>query len=649
MLREQVELEIHPRSGTHRFQRRHLVGVGDDPENEAVLVQLRHRETDAVDADRSFVDDERGEFARQGDGKTVVLPDALVIEHFGASVDVPLDEMAAEPVADAQGALQVDRCARGEGSQIGETQGFVEQIEAHRPILHFRHGEAGAVVRNALAQRDLVGEGSLHPQRRPGRDRFQRDDLSASFDDACEHGPGYGGRRGKDRENFPGRKLSARFRVDGKSACPHASPMHGTDPTRFAARFPLPFLLALLLLATAAQADIAPPKPPPSTDIAAGGSHLPGVALAEGITQITGVAISPLLGVCGVGAWEYFTSAPAERPALPWFCHPLAWGIGFGILSLVLAKDLFGTALPAVLKKPLDVVELFEDKLSAIVASAALVPFLDRQIAEHFATSDPAIAFSALAAPGLAAIQPALAQSPVWLLALFLPLSLIAFFAVWLSSHALNVLLLFSPFGLLDLLLKAARLLFLAGLVLLSAVAPVLAGILCLLLVLVALWFAPRAFRLCVFGTVMSTDLLRSLVRQSDRHERTRGFLARSRGSLAPLSFGALERGDEGAVVFKSRFLFAGPQRIRTLAQSADLQLEKGFVFPSLRERDPATGRTAALLHLLPRHRQDLLHVARTLGLEIVDPPVVRGARAAMRRLRESFSPTRPEIGTEAT
>lgn len=42
---------------------------------------------------------------------------------------------------------------------------------------------------------------------------------------------------------------------------------------------------------------------PGATD---GASLLPGIGLAEGISEITGVAISPLLGVSTVGAWKYW-------------------------------------------------------------------------------------------------------------------------------------------------------------------------------------------------------------------------------------------------------------------------------------------------------------------------------------------------------
>jgi len=392
----------------------------------------------------------------------------------------------------------------------------------------------------------------------------------------------------------------------------------------------------LALAVTVSRADV--PPIPPEVPVSRTDPRLPGVALAEGITQLTGVAISPLLGVSGVGAWEYFTTDEARRADLPWFCHPVAWGIGFTILGLVMLKDVFGAGMPTILKKPLDVIELFEDKISAVVASAALIPFLDHELAKVFAKGDEPLTLTGFAAAGFATIDPVLAQSPTLLLVLLVPLSLIAFFAVWLSSHALNVLLLFSPFGLLDLFLKTSRVLFIGFLALLSAVAPVLAAVLCGILILVALWFAPRTFRLCVFGSVMSADLLRSLVRQSERHEKTRGFLARRVGGLAALSFGRLEQ-EDGKVTFSSRFLLLGPARRVALPPSDRFDLEKGVIFPSIREDQGESEKAAALVHLLPRHRHDLTHVSEKLGIRrILDQAVVRGVKAAFTWVRESVS-----------
>jgi hypothetical protein len=84
------------------------------------------------------------------------------------------------------------------------------------------------------------------------------------------------------------------------------------------------------------------------------GAAVPGVALAESVSQITGTAISPLLGVASVGAWKWFNEEPEMRRQLPWFAQPEVWGTAFVILALCFLKDSVGTAAPPLVKKPLE-------------------------------------------------------------------------------------------------------------------------------------------------------------------------------------------------------------------------------------------------------------------------------------------------------
>lgn len=391
-------------------------------------------------------------------------------------------------------------------------------------------------------------------------------------------------------------------------------------------------LFAFVLFSLPALGDIAPPPQDPSTQA---GERLPGVALAEAVSQLTGVAFSPLLGVCGVGLWEYFKADPAARVTLPWFCSPWFWGAGFLLLGLLLGKDLFGTAMPLVLKKPFDMLELFEDKASAIVASAALLPFLNSELAEAFGDS------VRVASTGMGTAT----ATPVLATVVLVPLALIAFFAVWLCNHALNVLLLLSPFKLADLLLKLMRGAFLILLTLLAAIAPVLAAILCGLLILVALWFAPRAFRISFFGTVMSFDFLRSLIRKPRKPRSIRAFLARRAGPAFPsLTFGRLETSETG-LVFVSRHLVFGPRKSLGLSATPGMELEKGFLYPTLRLPDASAESGQRQFHLLPRHRHDPDGVAAALGVvTVVDPAVVRGIKAAFRKVAEAFAPGQPRL-----
>src|SRR4051812_22917869 len=155
-------------------------------------------------------------------------------------------------------------------------------------------------------------------------------------------------------------------------------------------RWLLPLLTALLLAISAPAQELEKPvpKPPARQRI----DRLPGVELAHGLSELTGVAISPLLGVSSVGAWRYIWASADERPLLPWFCHPAFWGVGYVLLAACFLKDSFGAAAPPLLKKPLDVVELFENKLSALIACAAFVPFIVSQF-----TTPPSVPPAALA------------------------------------------------------------------------------------------------------------------------------------------------------------------------------------------------------------------------------------------------------------
>lgn len=101
----------------------------------------------------------------------------------------------------------------------------------------------------------------------------------------------------------------------------------------------------------------------------------PGQQFAQTISMITGVAISPLMGVGGVGAWQYFHArTPEQKAKLPWYANPMFWVPALLLVGACFLKDSAGVALPAVLKKPFDVAETVEHKISGLVATGAFVP-----------------------------------------------------------------------------------------------------------------------------------------------------------------------------------------------------------------------------------------------------------------------------------
>lgn len=408
-------------------------------------------------------------------------------------------------------------------------------------------------------------------------------------------------------------------------------------------RFAFVFAMALVWpLALCAQtADTSGSLALESITAVADDSYLPGISLATGISEITGVAISPLLGVSGVGIWTYFRTAPELRENLPWYCHPLAWGIGMFVLTLCFFKDTLGTILPPFFKKPLDLIELFENKASALVASAAFVPFVANQIAVQLAASQsPTSGTSALTADVLVAQAPSLAAVSMSLHWVLIPLCLIGFFLVWIVSHAINILILLSPFGLLDTALKAARLGLLSLMAVLYAIDPILAAILSGIVIVVAAFLAPSAFRLTVFGTIMGTDYLRTLVWKETESEVVRGFLAKRGGKLLKArSFGSLGKDEDGVILFESRFLFKGPKRTLTLPGADSLVIANGMLFPSVLQTDETNGKRQCLLFLLPRHRHEIHRISEELGLgEVRETTLNRGFAAMKYWLKETVS-----------
>jgi len=373
---------------------------------------------------------------------------------------------------------------------------------------------------------------------------------------------------------------------------------------------------------------------------------LPGVELAKSITELTGVAISPLLGVSFVGAWHYLKTPEQERTKLPWFCHPLAWGLGFSLLGLCFLKDLAGPGTPALVKKPLDAAELFENKVSALIACAAFVPFVAAQMSgglpgfSGFAPSGGVSGGGALVAtvPLLAGGVPA---GTMWIL---LPLCFAGFLVVWIVSHAINVLILLSPFGLIDSVLKALRLALVGSVVLVSTIHPVAGAILCAGIILVAALLAPWAFRLAVFGGIMAGDALGSLFfRAPAPGARLVGFLGHSGGAgFLARTFGHVKIDANQRIQFVCRRLFCGPERKMDLGAAPSAVLHRGLIFPSLSSTESGGTPVKPFVLLLPRYRGHMEGIVSQFGLGGArDALLIRGLKGALSWIREAVSPRR--------
>ena len=346
--------------------------------------------------------------------------------------------------------------------------------------------------------------------------------------------------------------------------------------------------------------------------------YLPGIALTQGITEITGVAISPLLGVSSVGAWRYWQTPAAGRAALPWYAQPWAWGTGFGLLGLCFFKDSLGTTLPGLLKKPFDMVELFENKASALVASGAFVPLVAAEMVKHQQAERVAVPTASLTGPGFAMID------ATWLM---VPAAVVAFLLVWVCSHAINVLIILSPFSTVDALLKILRTALLASVGILYFIAPWLAAAFCVVIIAVAAWLAPAALRLAIFGARYALDIL--LPRRGRRRatpEQPHAFTLGRLAGLPARTGGRMVVMEDGSAVFRYRRWWVLDERNVPLPEGT-LHLERGVFSPSLVHR--ADREECKLLLFLPRYRGHEEKMVGHLKLHGVrDHAMVRGFAA---------------------
>ena len=249
-------------------------------------------------------------------------------------------------------------------------------------------------------------------------------------------------------------------------------------------------LCVALLFSGAAQAADSGSNPSSSKSAS-------GLEAAQAISTITGVAISPLLGVSGIGVWKYFKTAPEKRAKLPWYAQPWFWGPALLLVVLAFVKDTFGTALPTVVKKPLDVAEAIENKISGLVAAGAFVPL----IAAIFAATGDDRALYGDAGLAMMNLTPLLNLLTV-------PLAIAAFVVVWMVSRVVHVLILISPFTTVDAALKSVRPFVLSTVAGTAFVNPYVGAAWSLVIILICFLLAGWSFRLMIFGTVFTWDLV---------------------------------------------------------------------------------------------------------------------------------------------
>jgi hypothetical protein len=390
----------------------------------------------------------------------------------------------------------------------------------------------------------------------------------------------------------------------------------------------LAVLLAVLfcLSATAVEAETKPAVPTTN-------SKAPGAALAQQISVLTGVAISPLLGASGYGLIKWWNTPPEQRANLPWFAQPWFWGPAMTLVLLCFIKDTVGTALPTAAKKPFDIAEALENNISGLVATGAFVPFM------MIMFKDAGVPEATISSLGLGAMD------LTWLYNLIMvPIAMVAFFIVFLASNAINVLIILSPFTTVDAGLKGIRLALLGTITLTALANPWVGAAWALVVIVMSYFIAGWSFRLSHYGAVYLWDFFTFRSSRFTPHpEKNRMFLGRRINKIPARTYGTLRRGEKGELMFKFRPWLFLAERTMTLPEG-QYAVGRGLVNSEIVKLEGDDNRTALLLP--PRFRSHEEEVVRVYGLTDVRPV---GLRAAMRWLRNVFLGKETPVAVESS
>lgn len=328
-----------------------------------------------------------------------------------------------------------------------------------------------------------------------------------------------------------------------------------------------------------------------------------GLELAKTATEITGIAISPLLGVSAVGMYQWMQAdTPAQKARLPWFANPAVWLCGFLLVGAAAAKDSFGATAPPGWKKPLDVFDAVENKLSGLVATGAVIPVIVAAASKFMAGSGDASAALDLQLHGWAMIHLG-AIDFSWLLTIALvPLAIAMHLVVWIASHAINVLILLSPWGTVDAALKASRTALLGLLAGLAWIDPVVGVTLATIIVVFAGMISGWAFRLTVFGTIFCWDFFTRRRKRFALHaDGNKVFLGRRIEGVPVRTYGRLWQGADGKLTFKFKPWLVLAEREITVPREG-IVVGRGVFYSEVLGHDAKTDKVTTLLLLPPRY-----------------------------------------------
>lgn len=347
-----------------------------------------------------------------------------------------------------------------------------------------------------------------------------------------------------------------------------------------------------------------------------------GADIALKITELTGVALSPLVGLVVVGGIEYYKAKKEGQP-IRWFFSLWFMGIIAFILLLITLKDTIGELAPF-FKKPLDALDFVQHKFSGIVAFGIVAPQFVLSILEPvgqtvsylFDLVNP-IGTAWAAGSGTGAITGTVGTVLIVAVVVSAVIAAIFFLIVWLAAGAVETLILLAPIPFVGLILRSFRLSIFGLLMIGAAISPVIGVILSLVILYFSYRLLGWSYRLAVFGWVIVLDTLggrHHYLRMGDERYIT-AFASSAIKGVRNRTYGRLVR--EGKLLFFEyrRFMVFNRKKVAVAESPAHVAIARGSFFPSVIGTGQEHKRPPTLFWLPPRYREHELETAKLLGL----------------------------------
>jgi len=365
-----------------------------------------------------------------------------------------------------------------------------------------------------------------------------------------------------------------------------------------------------------------------------------GEKISTALATVTSTAISPLVGVCVMGVWQYYHTPRAQRDQLPLIQKPKFWIPIMVLLVLIFIKDTIGGFAPLI-KKPLDAAEVLFVNHAGLVLIA--FPVVLNQVARVMGFQSLRGLFAYLLSGPV--VYAATAQTSgvhhaftVATAVLYTVVGLVVTFVVWLVGHSFDVLVLISPFPFLDFLLKAIRNTIFAVLAITALISPHLGLLLCLGVIVFSFLIFGWALRTAVFGTVFALGLLRVLLFDAQDKpnlgDSVPAFSTRVR-KVPRRTYGRLHTGQDGTLMFGYRRLLVGPEKKLLVGKASGFEVGQGIFF--VIEPIESAGKHRVVFRLLPTHRGAEESVRACLELaQVRDIRFTKGIRSFWKFVTES-------------